>query len=127
IQAFQDLINSDNYLSKHRGQIAGRNQQHQPWINQLDVGFQQELPGFFNDNKFVVRMDVFNFLNLLNKDWGDQQGLGFFGARRLANVSDVTGGKYVYDLGTPTNPSYTNFTLRDSSANPGRVVSRWQA
>ena len=72
-------------------------------------------------------MDIFNFLNLLNKDWGDQRGLGFFGTRRLANVSDVTNGRYVYDLGTATAPSYTNFIVRDSSANPGRVVSRWQA
>ena len=127
IQAFQDLINGDSYLSAHRGQIAGRNQSHQPWVNQLDVGFQQELPGFAKGNKFVARLDIFNFLNMLNKDWGDQRGLGFFGSRRLANVYDVTNGQYIYDLGTPTKPSYTNFTVRDSSANPGRVVSRWQA
>ena len=127
IDAFQNFINSDWYLASHRGQIAERNRSHQPWINQLDVGFQQELPGFVAGNKFVVRMDIFNFLNLLNKDWGDQRGLGFFGTRRLANVSDVTNGRYVYDLGTATAPSYTNFIVRDSSANPGRVVSRWQA
>jgi hypothetical protein len=127
IQAFEALINGDRYLRSHRGQIAQRNAMHQPWINQLDVGFQQELPGFMHGNKFVVRLDVYNFLNFLNKDWGDQRGVGFFGSRRLANVADVTNGKYVYDLGTPTSPSYTDFTVRDSSANPGRVVSRWQA
>jgi len=53
--------------------------------------------------------------------------VGFFGTRRLANISDVTGGKYVYDLGTPTKPSWTDFTVRDSSSNPARVISRWQA
>jgi hypothetical protein len=127
IAAFNALIESDDYLSSHRGQIAERNHSQQPWINQLDLGLQQELPGFFDDNKFVVRLDIFNFLNLLNRDWGDQMGVGFFGTRRLANISDVTGGKYVYDLGTPELPSWTNFTVRDSSANPGRVVSRWQA
>jgi hypothetical protein len=127
IADFQALIDGDPYLHNHRGQIAERNQSQQPWVNQLDVGFQQELPGFFKDHKAIVRLDIFNFLNMLNKDWGDQRGVGFFGSRRLANVSDVTGGKYVYDLGTPTNPSYTDFTVRDSSANPGRVVSRWQA
>jgi hypothetical protein len=127
IAAFNHLIESDPYLSSHRGQIAERNHSQQPWINQLDLGIQQELPGFFDDNKFVVRMDIFNFLNFLNNDWGDQMGVGFFGTRRLANISDVTNGKYVYDLGTPSNPSWTNFTVRDSSANPGRVVSRWQA
>jgi hypothetical protein len=127
IAAFEHMIESDAYLSSHRGQIAERNHSQQPWVNQLDIGIQQELPGFFDDNKVVVRMDIFNFLNFLNSDWGDQQGLGFFGTRRLANVSDVTNGQYVYDLGTPDKPTWTNFTLRDSSANPGRVVSRWQA
>ncbi len=127
IAAFQALIESDRYLRSHRGQIAGRNAMHQPWVNQLDIGLQQELPGFVDGNKFVVRLDIYNFLNMLNKDWGDQRGLGFFGSRRLANISDVTGGKYVYDLGSLTTPSWTDPTVRDSSANPGRVVSRWQA
>lgn len=127
IAAFNALIDGDRYLRSHRGQIAGRNVMHQPWVNQLDIGVQQELPGFFEGNKFVVRLDVYNFLNMLNKDWGDQRGLGFFGSRRLANVADVTNGQYVYDLGTPSRPSWTDFTVRDSSANPGRVVSRWQA
>jgi hypothetical protein len=127
IAAFEDFIENDKYLSSHRGSIAERNHSQQPWINQLDLGIQQELPGFYSDNKFVVRMDIYNFLNFLNSDWGDQMGVGFFATRRLANISDVVNGKYVYDLGTPTSPSYTNFTVRDSSANPGRVISRWQA
>lgn len=127
IAAFNALIESDRYLRSHRGQIAERNAMHQPWVNQMDVGLQQELPGFMEGHKFVVRMDIYNFLNMLNKDWGDQRGVGFFGSRRLANVADVTNGKYVYDLGTPTAPSWTDFSVRDSSSNPGRVVSRWQA
>ncbi len=127
IQAFQEFISSDAYLTSRRGQIAERGASHQPWVNQLDVGFQQELPGFFNGHKFVVRLDMFNFLNFLSKDWGEQRGLGFFGTRRLANVTDVINGKYVYDLGTTTNPLTEDFRVYDSSNNPGRVVSRWQA
>jgi outer membrane receptor for ferrienterochelin and colicin len=127
IAAFQDLIDNDLYLSTHRGQIAERNQSHQPWINQLDLGFQQELPGFFKGNKFVVRLDVYNFLNLLNKDWGTQEGVGFFGTRRLAFISDVTSGKYVYDIGTADKPAWQNFGVYDTYANPSRVISRWQA
>lgn len=127
IQEFQDLISSDPYLNSHRGQIAGRNASHQPWINQLDMGFQQELPGFFKGNKFVVRLDIYNFLNMLNKNWGQQEGLGYFGTRRLANVADVTNGQYVYDLGTVTKPAWQNFGVYDTYTNPARVISRWQA
>ena len=127
IQAFQAFIDSDPYLSSRRGQIAERNSSHQPWINQLDVGFQQELPGFFKGNKVVVRLDIYNFLNMVNKDWGQQAGLGFFGTRRLAYVSGVTNGKYVYDLGTAASPAWQEFGVYDSYANPSRVISRWQA
>ena len=132
IDAFQAFISSDPYLNSHRGQIAERNKSHQPWVNQLDVGFQQELPGFFKGNKFVVRLDIYNFLNLLNKNWGQQNGVGFFGTRRLAYVTDVTGTcptncQYVYDIGTPTSPAWQSFGIYDTYANPARVISRWQA
>ncbi|HMT38851.1 MAG TPA: hypothetical protein PKD02_09200, partial [Thermomonas sp.] len=97
-----------------------------------DLGVQQELPGFFNGDKFVIRMDVYNFANLLNKDWGVQEGLGFFATRRLVNVADVVGTcptncKYVYDLGTPTAPTRQEFGTYDTYTNPFRVISRWQA
>ena len=127
IAAFQDFIDKDLYLSTHRGQIASRNETHQPWVNQLDLGVQQELPAFFKGHKFVVRLDIYNFLNLLNKDWGTQEGVGFFGTRRLAYVSDVTNGKYVYDIGTEAKPAWQNFGVYDTYANPSRVISRWQA
>lgn len=127
IDAFQAFIDGDSYLRSHRGQIAGRNTSNQPWVNQLDLGFQQELPGLFKGHKTVVRLDVYNFLNLLNKDWGQVETLGFYGTRRLANVAGVQNGKYVYDLGTPTSPSWQNFGVYDTYTNPTRVVSRWSA
>lgn len=127
IQAFQEFISSDAYLNSRRGQIAERNASHQPWINQFDVGFQQELPSFFKGHKFVLRLDVYNFGNLLNKDWGEQEGVGFFATRTLAKVSDVTNGKYVYDLGTDAQPTLQQYAVYDSYRNPARVISRWQA
>ena len=126
IDAFNAFIQNDPYLRSHRGQIATRNASHAPWINQLDLGLQQELPGFFHEDKFVVRLDIFNFLNLLNKKWGEQEYAGFFGNRNLANVANVVNGKYVYDLGKPGQPTYQGYTLYDSYTNPARVVSRWQ-
>ena len=133
IQAFQDFITNDAYLNSHRGQIADRNASYQPWINQLDMGFQQELSGFSKNDKFVVRLDVYNFLNFLNKDWGQQNGLGFFGTRRLANVTDVTGTcptncQYVYQLKDASGSvTRQDFGVYDTYANPARVISRWQA
>ncbi len=122
IDAFNSYIDNNSYLNKHRGQIAGRNASNSPWVNQLDLGLQQELPGFFGTDKFVVRMDIYNFLNLLNKKWGDVDNAGFFGTRYLVPGAKIANGQYVYDLSKPPQA----YTLYDSYQNPSRVVSRWQ-
>ncbi len=124
IDAFNKFIDNDPYLSTHRGQIAGRNATHLPWVNDLDVGLQQEIPGFFHDNKAVVRLDIYNFLNMLNKDWGTSESVGTT-FRSLAAVSGITDGQYDYNLGTPTSPTWQKTTLYDGSTY--RVVSRWSA
>jgi hypothetical protein len=127
IAAFQDFIDSDLYLSTHRGENAARNASHLPWINQLDLGIQQELPGLFKEHKAVVRLDVYNFLNLLNSDWGSTQQIGGFDTRYLAGLKSVRAdGGYVYNLGTPTAPTWQNVSAYDFySAYPSRPVSRW--
>jgi len=122
IDAFNSFIDNDAYLKKHRGTIASRNASKSPWVNQLDMGLQQELPGFFGKDKFVVRMDIFNFLNLLNKKWGDVNNAGFFGTRTLVPSATAANGQYVYNLSKPPQ----GYTLYDSYTNPSRVVSRWQ-
>src|SRR5690606_3309023 len=129
IAAFQDFINSDLYLSTHRGQIAGRNETRLPWVNQLDVGIQQELPGFFKDHKSIVRLDIYNFLNLLNKDWGETMDVGGFDTRNFAGLSKVNAdGTYVYNLGSLDRPMWQELTRYDSwSGSPSRLVSRWAA
>ncbi|MEO8803705.1 MAG: TonB-dependent receptor [Rudaea sp.] len=122
IDAFNSFIDHNSYLSKHRGQIASRNASNAPWVNQLDLGLQQELPGFFGKDKFVVRMDIFNFLNLLNNKWGGVNDAGFFGNRYLVSSASTANGQYVYNVSKPPQ----GYTLYDSYRNPARVVSRWQ-
>src|SRR3546814_17393220 len=76
IAAFHEYISNNSYLQSHRGQIAGRNETRMPWVNQLDLSFQQELPGFWKEHKSIIRLDVYNFLNLLNDDWGLTKQIG---------------------------------------------------
>lgn len=124
IQAFNDFISSDPYLAARRGSIAERNGTRTPWVNQLDLGVQQELPGFFKGHKSVVRLDVYNVLNLLNNDWGITENVGGFDTRYLATLSRVNAdGTYVYDL---ARNSPQELSVYDASASfPSRVVSRW--
>lgn len=73
--AWDAYINQDPYLSKNRGQYAERGAAFLPFVHRMDFSLAQDL--FFKikntTQKFQVRMDVLNFGNLLNKDWGQGQ------------------------------------------------------
>jgi hypothetical protein len=127
IAAFQDFIDSDLYLSTHRGHVTRRNETRMPWVNQLDLGLQQELPGFFKDHKAVVRLDVYNFLNMLDKDWGVTESTGatsMYDTRYLARLSKINAdGSYVYDISSNAPQQLVPYDAY--GAYPSRVVSRW--
>lgn len=98
-QQFMDFINGNRYLRNYKGQIFKRNKARAPWINQLDLSFRQEFPGLFKGNKAEFRLDIFNFTNLLNKDWGVEQRADFPLRRNLANVAGVDAqGRYIFDI-----------------------------
>ncbi|WP_246189405.1 TonB-dependent receptor [Pseudoxanthomonas kalamensis] len=128
IAAFHAFIDSNPYLASRRGSIAGRNEDHYSWVNQLDLGIQQELPGFFKEHKAVVRLDIYNFLNLLNKDWGQTEGETFSdNTRYLAYLAGVNAdGTYEYDLSRSSSPESV-YVYDSSSSYPSRLVSRWSA
>ena len=100
IQQFYDYIQQNNYLKDHQGQIAKRNGDRAGWINQLDLSFSQEIPGIFKGNKGIVRLDVYNFTNLLNKNSGIEKRVAFPGGRALADFYgvDAATGKYIYNI-----------------------------
>ncbi len=136
IEAFHQFIDRNPYLHSRRGRIAGRNEGRQPWINQLDIGIRQELPGFFKEHKAVVRLDIYNFLNLLDRDWGVTMRSGDFDTRNLVQLGGINpDGSYVYNLGADNPateeveiPTVQPLTPYDaSSAFPHRLVSRWSA
>jgi Carboxypeptidase regulatory-like domain len=131
IQQFWDFISKDGYLSKHQGEIAKRNGTRAAWVNQVDLSFRQEIPGIFKGNKGELRLDVYNFLNLLNSDWGQQSYVGFPYTRNLADYAGVDAqGRYIYDLPTDKNGNYQpeQKTIYDAGRNTKtNVVSRWSA
>jgi len=65
----ESFINSSDCLKDHRGQILQRNSCRQPFVNQVDVAIRQNLP-VVADQRLSVQLDIFNFGNLLNKNWG---------------------------------------------------------
>jgi hypothetical protein len=69
--AFFAYIAQDPYLSKHQGQYAERNGATLPWRNQIDVRFAQDIfVAGATRNTLQFTVDVFNFGNLINRNWG---------------------------------------------------------
>jgi hypothetical protein len=121
---FFNYIKSDDYLKHHLGQVAGRNAARSPWVNQLDLSFRQEVPAFFPSGaKGQVKLDIFNFLNMLNKDWGRESRVGFPYTRDLATFAgvDPATGQYVYSL--PTRNGH--YAPESKIIYDDNAVSRW--
>lgn len=82
--AFQQFISDTPCLQDNRGQIIGRDACRSPWTNVMNLSVRQSLSAFRAQN-LSLQLDVFNFLNLLNRNWGQQ----------ASTFSDVTLLQYV--------------------------------
>ncbi len=69
--AFFRFVNA-NGLDDFAGQIIDRSTNSQAWTADIDLRFQQELPGlgFFEDDKFLLFIDFENFLNFIDSGAG---------------------------------------------------------
>lgn len=91
-QAFLDLVTARG-LDGYAGQIVPRNVDRSPWFQRWDLRFQQELPGlgfaerFLGENRFAFVLDIENFPNLINDNWG-----GVVRGPRFGSVSAVSVG-----------------------------------
>ncbi|HEX4853022.1 TonB-dependent receptor [Arenimonas sp.] len=115
--AFWAFVANDGYLNANRGRVVGRNAVQNPWVNQFDLRISQELPGFFKDHRSEIWLDILNVGNLINKDWGKIEEIGFPGSRGVVEYGgiDAATGKYVYRFNEPDQAR-----LYDD-----RGISRW--
>ena len=135
IQQFYDYIKTNDYLKDHQGAIARRNGDRSGWLNQIDLSFSQQIPGLFKGNKGVIKFDVYNFTNLLNKHWGIEKRANFPGYRNLADFYGVgADGKYIYDIscgGAAKCSNYIdgngNYQPQQAPVNtfPNDLAQRW--
>ncbi|MFW0740025.1 hypothetical protein [Flavobacterium sp. T12S277] len=70
--ALDRFISNSKYLKNRRGQFAERNGILLPWYYQADIKFSQDFSGLLlkNKNTLQVTVDIINFTNLINKNWG---------------------------------------------------------
>lgn len=66
------FIENDDYLKTRKGQYAERNGSRGPWNHVVDLKFLQDFYIKTGDKKNTLQLslDIFNFTNLVNKDWG---------------------------------------------------------
>jgi hypothetical protein len=101
--AWEAYIQQDPYLSKNRGKYAERGALFFPMVWRADLSIAQDIFGnlFGNRQGLQIRLDILNFTNLLNKNWGvgqipvstqpliargaDSQGRALY---RLRNIGD---------------------------------------
>ncbi len=71
-EAFNSYIESSPYLRNRRGEYSERNGVRGPWSHIVDLKFLQDFNVDFNNKNhtFQLSFDIFNFTNLINKDWG---------------------------------------------------------
>jgi hypothetical protein len=121
---FEQFIQGIECLRQNRGRILPRNECDSPWTNTLNISVNQALPVFRQQN-VSVQLDIFNFLNLLNKDWGERTfidpqvtALAF---RGLTNAT----GSLIAGAATPTQPIY-RFTVGQSRYSFNNIDSNYQ-
>ncbi|MEM1135414.1 MAG: carboxypeptidase regulatory-like domain-containing protein [Bacteroidota bacterium] len=57
------------YLQDNIGQYAKPNGGLRPWNTEMNIRVVQEIP-LYKEHKLTLNLDIFNFLNLLNTEWG---------------------------------------------------------
>jgi hypothetical protein len=108
--ALERFIDDTPCLRENRGQLLPRNVCDNPWTNEINVSVRQSLPTFRGHN-VTLQMDIFNFTNLLNDDWGHQPTAGFGSQTLLDYVSRVPTTAPL-ESATPVyafNPGYRKF------------------
>lgn len=98
--AFETFINASPYLKEHRGEFAERNAALRPWLGKMDLRFLQE---FFimqgkDGRKHTLQfsVDIFNFGNMINSDWGIQQITVTNNPLTFRSINNTTENKPLY-------------------------------
>jgi outer membrane receptor for ferrienterochelin and colicin len=94
-EALDSFIESSG-LDRYRGSIAPRNAFTSPWYTVADLRLSQELPAFFRDAKGIISLDIENFANLINNDWGRLSQVSFPYVSPVVQVNGITDGRYTY-------------------------------
>jgi len=133
--AFYQFINANPCLKSQRGRIMARHSCEEPWRNTVNVSVRQSLGtlglgSLLNTtafNKWTMQLDIFNFANFINRDWGKLPSVGFGGVIPPLNYVSKETGSMVGPAGARArftwNPTYTFANAQNVSSNYRMQVS----
>ncbi|MES2524479.1 MAG: carboxypeptidase regulatory-like domain-containing protein [Gemmatimonadota bacterium] len=115
---FERFINEQPCLSRQRGSIMERNSCTTPWQTRFDLSVRQSIPRIAGQ-ALTLQLDVFNFANLINRNWGTvklppigpnfpQQAIFTVRQRTAAPLTDENALGYEFDTrfrSTTANPT----------------------
>lgn len=118
--AFFAFVDSST-LSAYRGAIVPRNSERSPWNQTVDVTLRQAVPLGWRKARAEVYLQLINFANLLNDEWGLIEEVPFTYRRTVAGTTyDAATNQYVYVFNGATLDGVP--TVADETSQ-----SRWQA
>lgn len=125
-RAFDHLIDNDKYLRKRRGNFTERNAGRTPWNVNADLHLAQELSLFTSRPKnqrhtITLTLDIINFTNLLNKDWG----WVYFSPNTYNSTASIGLQPYIPARNAQGYPLY-QFTDPGKPYSIDPLASRWQ-
>lgn len=90
--AFFAYVDQDKYLSKNKGQFAERNGAKMPWFGNLDFRILQDIMPISKHKNYGLQlsMEIENFTNLINSDWGVSKRINYNNGAILAVASAPT-------------------------------------
>jgi hypothetical protein len=103
--AFDSYISQDPYMSTHRGEYMQRGALFYPMVGRMDLSLTQDLFASIKGMRHggQIRLDITNFGNLLNHDWG--QGYAVYQNRLLAPAGADANGALSYRMATVSTAS----------------------
>ncbi len=101
--AWDAYIAQDKYLSKHRGEYAERGAVFLPMVKRMDLSVSQDIFGSLGGHRHSgqIRLDITNFGNMLNHDWGVSQRI--VQNQILTNGGADTQGRATYRMAVVNN------------------------
>jgi hypothetical protein len=133
--AFDAYIEQDPYLKSRRGKYTERNAGLLPWLTSLDFSVANNFNFKIGEktNSLQVRLDILNFGNLLNKNWGVGQRIVGNTPITFAGLVDnaaTSGAIPTYRMNTQTvsNPgglTSSTFLIRDTYVNNNSINDVW--